>query len=90
MTRWVTVEDEGEPVNIFSVSASARKPGGSSATVTAAAEDQDLYPGIVRLTIAGTALNEVGQWMMEVVVNGEHIEEPIPVLVRAEYERGRR
>lgn len=90
MTRWVTVEDEGVPVNIFSVSSAARKPSGASAVVTAAAEDQEAYPGIVRITIAGGTITEAGDWHIELVINGEHIEEPIPLFVRAEYERGRR
>lgn len=90
MIRWVTVQDEGAEVNIFSVSAAARKPSGASAAVTAAAEDQEDYPGIVRLSIAGAVLTEAGEWRIELVVNGEHIEEPIRLLVRAEYERGTR
>lgn len=86
----MTVYDEGEKINIFSCSAAARKPSGAVAAVTSAEEDQEDYRGVIRLNIAGSALNEVGQWMIELVVNGEHIEEPIPLFVRAEYERGRR
>jgi len=87
--RWVTVEDEGAAVDLFSASASARKPSGAAAICTAAIEDPSTS-GIVRLTIAGADLNEVGKWMIELVANGEHTEEPIPLFVRDEYERGPR
>lgn len=86
----MTVYDEGEKVNIFSCSAAAQKPSGAAAAVTAAIEDQELYLGVIRLTIAGSTLTEAGEWRIELIVNGEHIEEPIRLLVRAEYEYGQR
>jgi len=89
VVRWITVEDEGEPVNLFAASASARKPSGAIAVCTASIEDP-AEDGIIRLTIASSTLNEVGKWMIEVVANGEHVEEPIPLQVRSEYERGPR
>ena len=85
--RWIAVQRDNEAVTLVSCTASARKPGGSVVAVTAAI-DGAAADGIVRLTF-GT-LDAPGKWEVEVVVNGEHLEEPIDFWVRPEYDRGPR
>lgn len=103
--RFVRVTRDGVPVEISSCSATVRTPTSGNVVDIAATVEGDAADGLVRLEWLDTTVGhwfdfekplgsqdtpEPGVWQLEVVVNGEHLEDPIPVDIRPEYVRGER
>lgn len=103
--RFVTVTRDGLPVSVSSCSASIQPPSRGGTVDLVATVEGDAADGMVRVEWTDTVVGhwfdfdkplgsqdtvEAGTWQLEVVVNGEHIEDPIPVDIRAEYVRGDR
>jgi hypothetical protein len=84
--RWIRVRRDGEPVTVLTHSAVVLAPSGVQAAVATILEDS--ADALIRLEFS--AFDEFGQHQVEVLVNGEHLEEPIPLYVRPLWERGPR
>jgi hypothetical protein len=82
------VERDGAPVVLYTTSCQARKPSGETDSTITAEIWGDAADGLVRLTFA--SFDEPGEWQVELEVNGEYLEEPIPMYVRPLYQRGPR
>lgn len=83
--RWIRIYRDGDLVDIVTATGVFHTPSGANPAITCVEEAET---GLLRLELPD--LTESGKHWIEVVVNGEHLEEPIEMYVRPLNERGPR
>jgi hypothetical protein len=88
--RYFEAERDGETIVIGSVQVKMRTPSGLVRTGNGVIEDASLGQFYVDFGTGGLDLDEPGDNEVEIIVNGEHNQEPISIWVRPEFVRGPR
>ena len=88
--RYFEAERDGETIILSSVSVKLRTPSGEERNGLGVIEDSALGQFYVDFGAGDLTLDEPGETMVEIVVNGEHNQEPITAWVRPEFVRGPR
>ena len=88
--RYFKAERDGEAIYLGDVSVRMRSPSGVVKNGEGVIEDAGAAEFYIDFGTGGLDLDEAGEWSLEIIVNGEHNQEPVKCWVRPEFVRGPR